>query len=102
MAELLLSENWHRFENIQPSHSKRFGCCTLTILHIMYSKVCLSIVSISDLGAHICIGYRPSYCTISDITLVTPIRNVPNNNGYSYHVLACFGETSQIVVVKNN
>ena len=45
------SEKWCRFENIWPSHAKRFVCCALTIQYIIYNMVGRSIASISDLGS---------------------------------------------------
>ena len=44
------SEKW-RFENVQPSHTKRFVCCALTIRYNIYSMVGRSIASISDLSS---------------------------------------------------
>ena len=44
------SEKWCCFGNIRPSHAKRFVCCALTRLYIIYSTVGRSIASIFDLG----------------------------------------------------
>ena len=42
---------------------------------------------------------------VSDVTLMMSIRNVPDKDGYSYfnnNVIACFNESSQMAVAKNN
>ena len=44
------SKKWHYFGNIWPSHTKRFVCCALTRLYIIYSTVGQFITSISDLS----------------------------------------------------
>ena len=44
------SKEWRRFGNNRSSHAKRFVCCALTRLYIIYSTVGRSIASISNLG----------------------------------------------------
>ena len=81
------SEKWHLFENVWPSHTKRFVCCALTIRYIIYSTVGRSIASISNHGG-IFVPRRfaprvgsamtlPTIQYILHITLPRGIRNRP-------------------------
>ena len=73
MAYQSLSKKWCCFENIQPSHAKRFVCCTLTIWYVIYSMVGQSISSISDLGD----VFTSALCAL--VNIVPRVRYVGND-----------------------